>query len=336
MFSDIKTIKKLTLHNEDEGNEFPKDADWKLEELNMYIECFNDELDSSFKKFLESQKSTLKVLRHDCSVELCSFIMHNFPDLELLHLQIKSDTHFCNQLKPNEKLKSLSLYNFPDDDDKSLEKILRHYKNIHYLNIRPYGDGMFGNMYEGRLIPKNVELLNLTHLSFYDFVGSFLDSVRMPNLKCLEISIDGDLYSNFDDIYLQELAFNAENLANVEKLSIDGLSMKNITKIIEMCPKLQHLNLIGIPSYDSDSDNSDSCCEEHQMTGLKTLVRKAPQLKIIGGLGDKDWQKEVEDVFAKLNRKVTIKNYEVFTDMMADYWPLGMIGDFEYFSSKFY
>jgi hypothetical protein len=332
MFADIKTIKKLTLCTKEENPEFPKDAAWKLEELNMSIPAFDDEFASGCKKFLESQKSTLKILRHKFSEKLCNFIMHNIPDLELLHLRIKSDVNFCDELKANEKLRSLSLSSFHDDE--SLEKILHHYKNIQYLNIRPCGDEIFFSFYYGGLKPKNVELLNLTHLSFHEIVGSFLDGVKMPNLKFLEIDMD---LIDIEEDYFYTIPFQAENLANVEKITINGIYKKNIIAIIEKCPKLMQLNYVCIDDYKSGSDDLIEDMEgyyEGYPTGLKSIFKRAPHLKIVGILKDKNMKKKVKGAFAKLNREVTIKNYDDVSDMMTDYWPLDMIGDFEHFSSK--
>ena len=184
MFADIPSIKKLTLVNSDCGYESPKNVAWRLEELNINIP--EDEDDTDCKKFLESQKSTLKVLRHNLSEKLCNFVMHNLPDLEVLHLRIRDDEQFCDEIKANEKLKSLSLTRLPEDKDKVLEKVLRHYKNIQYLKISPFGDGSDDGLdgwYNGDLAPKNVELLNLTHLSLNGLVGNFLLDVKNAESK---------------------------------------------------------------------------------------------------------------------------------------------------------
>jgi hypothetical protein len=344
MFADIKTIKKLTLKADCDDElliEFPQNAAWKLEELNMSIIDFEDEFSNSCKIFLTSQKTTLKKLRHEYSEKLCNFIMHSLPDLELLHLRIRSDVDICNELEPNDNMKSLSLNNFPDeDDDKSLEKILNHYKNIQYLNIRPRGDRMTEDVYEGELKPKNVELPNLTHLSFTGTVGSFLHGVKMPNLKYMDINnYFNGLFGGTD--YFDQTALTDVNFPNVKKLSINGLYTRSIVSIIETCPKLQQLNLSNLNEYDHEIEDSDSedcdiceCYCECTRLSLKTFFDKMPELKIVGLLNNKDywnkndyWKEKIKEVFTQLNREVTIKIYDNFQDMMKESWPLDMIGD---------
>lgn len=337
MFADIKTIKKLNLKVVFENPIFPQNTSWKLEELNLDVRAWSDEFAVSCKQFLRSQKSSLKTFRHEYSVQFCNFIMHNLPDMELLHLRIRSDKNICEELLPNEKLKSLSLTSFPDDggfskDDKVLETILHQYNNIQYLNIRPFGNRMMEDLYEGNIQPKNVELPNLTHLSFNGFVGSFLHGVKMPNLKYMEINtlLDGEDY--FDDTELPD-----DNFPNVEKLSVHGLFTKSIISIIEKCPKLQHLNMSEFNEYDldfEDSENDDDFYDDPDRISLKTFVDKVPQLKTIGLLNNR-WEVRIEKTFKKLNRNVTIKMYNCFDDMMYEFWPLNMIGDYQYHMEKF-
>jgi hypothetical protein len=278
-----------------------------LEELNEWDYDFDGDKDEleSYKKYLFSQKSTLKRLRDDKD-NLCEFVRENLPDLETLHMSIRSDEPFNNDVMiTNDKLKNLTISSFEGNNEK-LENVLSTYSNLERLMIKMYE---YDQKILGPII--GIELNNLTHLWLDGLLNNLLLNAKMPNLKFLEIS-----NSSEEDPY-NFWRVPPENFKNLEKLSIAHVwRMKEIYHVLVMCPKLIYLNLGHFKEFEGSLSPSM----------IDIMLAHAHQLRYLGLLEDNQTmtRKELQTQIHKKN--IVVKLYDVFEDMMKDYWKIGYIG----------
>jgi hypothetical protein len=323
MFSKVQGIKRLYVNPNGSKINFP-DVDWKLEQLTLEGYKFNLK---SFRKFIKNQKSTLKVLKLENSPESINYIMKNLKNLEKLAITIDRTETIDKLPKHDTKLRSLKIsqayefYGYDSDEDyesctSNFCSVLSHYKNIKCLLI--YSDNTI-DLNLGQVL----ELNNLTHLFIHDSIESnLLFKCKMPNLKYISASYETFGVVRFDSSIESEQEprestsedASAENLLNVEVLTIYNWQDGNILKTIEKFPNLKHLNL-GSTQFLYEISSMSQVINDIAPIGSKLIILGTDVECLM------DFRVTYEQLLSEVNNKrIFIKLYDTCKDMNVDYW----------------